>query len=68
MCEGSIQYRACASLISKCQQVVFIGNLIFLFHLVLLASMYFLLLTQQHCNPCAILVHISLPVPNFWDN
>ena len=49
---------------SQSQQVLI--NLTFPFHLALLASMYFLLLTQQLYTPCAILAYINLTEPNFW--
>lgn len=63
---SGIQCHACASIISQRLQVVFIRNLTFLFNLVLLASMYFAFLTQQQYTPCAILVYVNLPEPNFW--
>ena len=66
LCWAGIQCYASASLISQCQQVLLIRNLIFPFHFVLLPSMYFLLLTQQHSTPCAILVYRNLPELKFW--
>ena len=66
LCCAGVQCYACPPLISQCQQVVLIRNLTFPFPLVLLASMYFLQLTQQHYTPCAILVYINLTEPNFW--